>query len=440
MKAECIEMENVSVQEEQVVWDDIVTDNIFVICNTPMAVCITKRTLFGFRQVEKKANIKAERLVEKISENQTELIKELNSLGFWKGTTSKEMMKFNAIIGNPPYQTGTEGETDRRNSFYAIPIYQDFIELAIKLKPNYISMITPSRWMTKSGQGIDKDWVDKMINGDHFIHITDFLDSTECFESVSIGSGINYFLYSDGYTGPCNYILNTGGVLTKTYQRLNESGAGIVIRDPHATRIFEKVLSVERNFSEANSFSSLISPRDPFTTKVNGVSLLGTNWTGYSNKKDGEYNIKAYLNKRLVPEGFAWVKESDVRKNTQAIPYHKVFLPKAYGSATDPFVIGKPFYGEPNSVCSVTYLVVGFNDEIPNQTVAENIISYMRTKFFRYLVSMKKKTQDNPRDVFQFVPLQDFSKSWTDEELYAKYDIDLFEREYIESMIKPMED
>ena len=440
VKAECIDMESVSVQEEQVVWDDIVADNMYVICNTPMAVCITKRTLFGFRQVEKRSNIRPEKLVEKVSENQNELIKELNSLGFWKGTTNKEMIKFNAIIGNPPYQIGTEGETDRRNSFYAIPIYQDFIELAINLKPAYISMITPSRWMTKSGQGIDKDWVDKMINGDHFIHITDFLDSTECFESVSIGSGINYFLYSDAYTGPCTYILNSNGVLTKTHQRLNESGAGIVIRDSHATRIFEKVLKVEHNYTTTNSFATLISPRDPFTTKVNGVSLLGTNWTGFSTKKDNIHCIKAYLNKRVVSEGYAWVKEDDVRKNTQAIPYHKVLLPKAYGSATDPYVIGKPIYGEPNSVCSVTYLVVGFNNEIPSQSVAENIMTYMRTKFFRYLVSMKKKTQDNPRDVFQFVPLQDFTRPWSDEDLYSKYDIDLFERKYIDSIIKPMEE
>lgn len=439
VKAECItDPSTVSVQEEQVVWDDIVANNMYVICNTPMAVGITRRTLFGFRDVEVKANIKNEQLIERASNDQEGLIKELESYGFWKGNRSKDIMKFNAVVGNPPYQVSTEGESDRRNSFYAIPVYQEFIDVAKKLNPAYISMITPSRWMTKSGQGIKDEWVDEMINGNHFIHISDFLDSTECFSGVSIGSGINYFLYSQLYNGPCDYFLYANGTMTKCRQKLNDSGAGIVIRDPHAARIFQKVLNYEGDYTNKN-FSSLISPRDPYTTKINGVSILGTNWTGFSEKEDNEHNIKLYLNKRLVSSGIAWISEKDVKKNTQTIPYHKILIPKAYGSATDPYVIGKPIYASPNSVCSVTYLVVGFNNEIINHTMAENIMTYMSTRFFRYLVSMKKKTQDNPRDVFQFVPLQDFSKPWTDEELYEKYGLDMFEREYIESLIKPME-
>ena len=139
--------------------------------------------------------------------------------------------------------------------------------------------------------------------------------------------------------------------------------------------------------------------------------------------------------------GFAWIQYDDIPKGYDAIPLHKVYIPKAGGSGNDPYVLGKPFYGEPNSVCSLTYLVIGYDSKIHNLNKEEclNIISYIKTRFFRYLVSIKKKTQDNPRDVFQFVPLQDFSKSWTDEELYKKYNLTAEEIQFIESMIKPMD-
>lgn len=425
------------VDDEQALWDSILKENMFVVCKTPMAKSITRRTLRGFRTSRVNARY-FDDLVNQIRNKPDNFVKRMSQgNNYWKANANNNM-KFNAIVGNPPYQIMAEGDADRRNSFYALPIYQDFIDIAIKINSCYVSMITPSRWMTKSGQGIKDEWVDEMINSNHFLSIFDYLESTECFSGVSIGSGINYFLYSKNYIGPCNYSLHFRGTITERNQKLNENGAGIVLRDPHASVIFRKIKIVEGNYIESNNFSSLISPRDPYTTKINGVSVLGTNWTGFSNIQDDEHPIKLYLNKRLSPTGIAWIKELDVKKNTNTLSYHKVYVPKSYGSATDPYVIGKPLYGEPNSVCSVTYLVVGFNNEIKSQQMAENIITYMCSKFFRYLVSMKKKTQDNPRDVFQFVPLQDFSQSWTDEKLYKKYGLTNDEIAYIESMIKPM--
>lgn len=136
--------------------------------------------------------------------------------------------------------------------------------------------------------------------------------------------------------------------------------------------------------------------------------------------------------------GFGWIKESDIYKNKQALNVHKIYIPNAGGSGNDPIVLGRPFYGEPGSVCSVTYLVIGYNGEFDSREIAENVISYINTRFFRYLVSIKKRTQHTSRDVFQFVPLQDWSKPWTDAELYKKYSLSKDEIEYIESMIKPM--
>ena len=126
-------------------------------------------------------------------------------------------------------------------------------------------------------------------------------------------------------------------------------------------------------------------------------------------------------------------------KNQKTKDLHKVFIPAANGSTDS--VLGTPFYGEPNSVCSQTYLVIGY-DPVKhnfNKVECENIISYIKTKFFRYLVSIKKKTQNGPRGVYQFVPLQDFSKPWTDEELYNKYGLNETEISFIERTIKPME-
>lgn len=147
------------------------------------------------------------------------------------------------------------------------------------------------------------------------------------------------------------------------------------------------------------------------------------------------------MNKQLTSTGYGWINENDIPKNKQAKSIHKVYISKAYGAGENfPHqIIGVPFYGEPESVCSVTYIVIGYNGEFPSKEVCDNVISYIKTKFFRYLVLIKKKTQNVTRELFQFVPMQDFSKSWTDEELYTKYNIDLFEREYIESLIKPMD-
>lgn len=156
---------------------------------------------------------------------------------------------------------------------------------------------------------------------------------------------------------------------------------------------------------------------------------------------DRKIELNRSVNQKLEATGYGWIKESDVPKSHSTIPLHKIYIPKSGGSGTDAIVLGSPFYGEPNSVCSYTYLVIGYNAETHNFSQEEcyNIIRYIKSRFFRYMVSIKKKTQDNPRDVFQFVPLQDFSKPWTDKELYGKYELDLFEREYIESLIKPME-
>jgi hypothetical protein len=130
----------------------------------------------------------------------------------------------------------------------------------------------------------------------------------------------------------------------------------------------------------------------------------------------------------------------EVYKNQRSIDINKVYIPEAGGDGNDAMVLGKPFLGEPGSVCSLTYIVLGYDPDKHNYTKqqCESILSYVKTRFVRYLISLKKKTQHGDKEVYQFVPIQDWSKLWTDEELYLKYKLSKDEIDYIESIIKPM--
>lgn len=460
------------------IWKDVLQDNIFVICRTPMAVSITKRTLAGFRKdirmnvkcytkvidvnelinsgVLKNSNehitkvgttyyfdnkrTKACELIDVLRTKPELFIKEVvKGKDFWKVYNSIPTkknedinnMKFKAIVGNPPYQTtDTDGGT-RTNALYHL-----FIDAAIKLQPENISMISPSRWMTRGAQSIPNDWIDKMLSCNHFVYVHDFLNATECFSNVEIKGGVNYFLYKPDYVGQCEYVLSQANDTHRIVKYLDELGVGIVMRDPMAAGILHKIKIKEVDL-ETKNFSTLVSSKAFFGQD----ETLSSNWDGFSDFRDEENNIKCYVNKRLTSNGYGWMKRSEVFRNQQSIDLNKVFIPEAGGSGDDPYVLGKPFYGEPGSVCSLTYLCIGYDPEKHCFSKEEcfNIISYIRTRFFRYVVSIKKKNQHAPKDVYQFVPLQDFSKSWTDAELYKKYELSETEISYIESIISSLD-
>ena len=340
----------VSIQNE--IWDKVLRDNIFIVCKTEMAKSITKRTLRGFRLAKVNARY-FEDLINKIT-NQPELFvtKVSSGINYWKNNTLEENMKFNAIVGNPPYQAIKATEKAGANSSFASAIYPMFIDIAIKLSPLYTSMITPSRWMTRQGQGISDEWVDKMLSGNHFITIHDYPDATDCFAGVEIKGGVNYFLYSNSHVGECNYIqYKKEGVLTKVGP-IDPLNAGIVIRDSKAISIIQKIVKVDGDYYKSSSFSSMVSPKHYFDRD----ELLNSNWRGYSRIQTNEYNIKYYLNKTLETCGYGWVKESQVPKGKQTIQLHKIYIPMAGGTGNDSQILGVPFYGEPESVCSYTYL------------------------------------------------------------------------------------
>lgn len=418
-KAECIDKETVSVQEEQVVWDDIVKDNMYVICNTPMAVGITRRTLFGFRQVDQKANIKNVQLIERASKNQEELVQELKSVGFWKGNTSKQEMKFNAVVGNPPYQLSGHGQKP-------LPIYQNFIDLARTLKPKCISIVSPSRWFAANDL---KEFRDSIIKENKLDIIHDFADARLCFPNVEIKGGISYFRWNDDSNQYCNFFIHNDKGVTQTMRNLSTENTEILIRDGYMIKILEKVQSK----NEAK-FNSLISSNDPFGFDMREEHSSKRVKVPYYNTPKENSAIFYYNGWRK--KGVGYVDREIINKNTEWVDKVKILIPKAWGTGDTTKDWLKPFIVEKNTCCTETYLVVGPFDSLE---IAENVVSYMGTKFFHFMVAIMKLTQNAMQGVYCNVPIQDFSHRWTDEDLYEKYGLDLFEREYIESLIKPMD-
>ena len=320
-----------------------------------------------------------------------------------------ENMNFDVIIGNPPYQIGDGGGTGSS----AIPIYHKFIQQAKKLNPQYLCMIVPSRWFS-GGRGLD-GFRDEMLNDKRLKEINDYPNTSDAFSEVSLEGGINYFLWHRDYVGDC--LIKTyekGECISEMKRPLKEDNTDVFIRYNEAISILRKVQT-----HQEKSFSEFISSRKPFgfDSKIKGK------------KESFKDAIKIYVTKDV-----GYIKREEVVQNEHWIDAHKVYIGKAYGMGKEaPYkVINTPIYGEPNTCCSETYLVVGpFRDK----NRCENVMSYMETRFFRFLVLLKKPTQNTAKNTYQFVPQQKFDKPWTDEELYEKYGLTKEEIIYIESLV-----
>lgn len=330
-------------------------------------------------------------------------------------------MKFDVIIGNPPYQLSDGGG----NGASAKPIYQLFVRSAKKLKPRFITMITPSRWFA-GGKGLD-DYRDEMLLDNHIRVIHDFPEASDCFSGVQIKGGVSYFLWDRDHAGNCAVYSHKGNDVFGPVERpLLEKGCDTFIRYNEAVDILHKVMA----FNEP-SMEELVSTRLPFG--------IPNTYKG-NRTKSSSSDLKIYVsgNDREVRGTTAYAPMRDITKGREMIPWHKVYIAKA-GSGSDSFphpILPKPFYGEPNTVCNESYLVIG---EFKDKKECENVMSYIATKFFRFLVLQKKNSQNAAKGVYQLVPQQDFSKPWTDEELYEKYGINESEIAFIDSMIKPMD-
>jgi len=322
-------------------------------------------------------------------------------------------MKFDVIIGNPPYQLNTGG-----SGVQATPIYNKFVLQAKKLNPRFISMIIPARWFS-GGFGLNS-FRNNMLTDNRLVEIHDYPEAADCFPGVQIKGGVCYFLWDRDNANLCSITTYRGGVSGATMERpLLEDNNNFFIRYNEAVSIYHKVAS-----QKESSMSEMVSQQKPFG--------LPTTYKGCPQKSKNNY-IAVYGSK-----GFGYCSLSDISANIDLISKPKVFIPRA-GSGSDKFphpILGRPFIPNDHSACTETYVVIY---PLNSYSECENVRHYISTRFFRFLVMLLKPTQDALRKVYSLVPVQDFSENWTDEKLYKKYDLDEKEIAFIESMIRPME-
>ena len=320
-------------------------------------------------------------------------------------------MKFDVIVGNPPYQLSDGGAKAS-----AIPIYQRFVQQAMKLNPRFLTMIIPSRWFA-GGRGLD-NFREEMLHDTRLRKITDFPDSAECFPGIDLSGGVCYFLWNRDNRGDCDITTIVEGKASTMKRPLLEEGLDTFIRYNEAVPILHKVVALKEE-----RFIKQVSSQKPFGLRT------------YAKGKDKQFPDAVRL---YGSTGITFIAKKDVLSKTEWLNKYKVYISRAYGEriAKSYWVTGKPFLGEPKTCCSETYLVMG---PYSSKKEAENVMSYIRTRFFRFLVLLVKNTQDAPKKVYGLVPTQNFNKMWTDEKLYKKYGLTKDEIAFIEFMVRPME-
>ena len=401
-----------TLEEQQTVWDKTVSENIFVVCKTPMAKSITKRTLVGFRKV--KTNMWApDDLINKIK-NQPELfIKKVHDL-------VEKGMKISAIVGNPPYQIMDGGA-----GVSAKPVYNNFVDIAKQLCPNFVSMIIPAKWYT-DGKGLD-EFRKNMLNDKHLAKIIDYTDSRDCFSNVDIAGGVCYFLWDKSYLGDCNF--------TNIYQKQRQS----VMRNLSLMKNFVRYAESECIIAKvqngtSNFYDSKVSTRKPFGLATDTLPLESGDLLLKYNKGIGAYD------------------SSLISKGKSMIPQWKVIISRLtaeHAGQTDSEgrkrILSSLDILKPYEICTETYLVV---DAFDTQEEAQNLEAYLKTRLVRFLIAQLAATQQMTKDKFQYVPFQNFTESsdidWKksiseiDQQLYTKYHLTDEEIAFIEKMIKPM--
>ena len=394
-------------------WDLTIENNILVICKTPMARSITRRTLAGFRDTTVNAKY-YKNLIENISQCPNLVVNTFRDGNRFWGIKESENMKIDAVVGNPPYQM-MDGGTDRG----AVPVYQKFVDIAKRIKPTYMSMIMPARWYA-GGRGLE-DFRTEMLSDKRIQMLFDYETSKDIFPTVDIAGGLCYLLWNIAHKGFCQ-IYNVNSLGRDMVERPLDD-FDIFVRSNKSISILKKVTSISSQY---------------LNTRVLSINPFGfrTYYRGRADRKDGDIKI-------LTSEGWAYVGKDEVIKGLEYIDKYKIivgrFVPsngelnvkpgEGYRVLTTPRIINA---GEINTE---TYIDTAVFDTLVE---AENYKKYICSKFARYLLKQGISSVNVTRECFNFVPEQDFTKEWTDKELYRKYHLSQAEIDYIESMIKPI--
>lgn len=325
-------------------------------------------------------------------------------------------MQFDVIVGNPPYQLASDGGTRD------VPIYQHFVEQAKALQPRYLSMVIPSRWMA-TGLGLN-DFRNTMLNDTHLKVLVDYTNAAEVFSSVGINGGACYFLWDAEHEGQCMVSTVRGGEVSGPSLRdLNEFD--VLVRDDRAVDILRKTLS-----HDEPSVNTILARDKEFgwTSNFDGF---------HKTEKPGDVPLY-YIRKMKRSHGF--IGREKITKSAHLVDTWKLLVP-AVGSGREreksgvDIVLGPSQIAPNPSVCTQSFLFF----YVDSQEAAESIQSYYKTRFFRFLVSLRKITQHATHGTYSWVPIQSWDRLWTDEALYEKYSITRAEQGYIEALIRPME-
>ncbi len=317
-------------------------------------------------------------------------------------------MKFDVIVGNPPYQLQDAGESTGYS-----PIYQLFVEQAIKLNPSYLSMIIPSRWFS-GGKGLDS-FRENMLNDRRISHLVDYHDAADCFPGVEIKGGVCYFLWNSAYNGKCNITSVLSGTRLPSSKRyLDEFQKFVRLNDQ--VEVLRKVAK-----QQEETIEKYVSSQKPFGFRTNFKDFQETKFDGA---------VKIYAKDKI-----GWLARNKVAQNVEWIDKWKVLISRSYnGGYKYPHqIINKPIVAEPGSICTETYIILRICND---QKEAELFAKYVKSKFFRFLVWCLKVSQDNPKDRFSFVPNLELNQEWDDKKLYRKYDLTDSEIEFIENNIR----
>lgn len=410
----------ISLGVAQQLWDATIEQNILVVCNTPMAKSITKRTLAGFRDVRVNAQYYPD-LINNVKENPTVVVNTFrNGKTYWK-INNEENMKIDAVVGNPPYQVMDGGA-----GVSARPVYNLFVEVAKLINPSYISMIMPAKWYTDGkGLGIFRE---TMLNDKQIQRLVDFTDSRDCFDNVDIAGGVCYFLWAKGYCGECDFVSRHRGIYKSFTRDLSSDDS--FLRHIESVDIMKKVNNATSLF-----YNSRVSTQKPFGLRTYVTPLDRGDIILKYNKGKGPYDSS------LITIGKSMISQWKVTISC---------LTAEHAGQTDKNgrkrILSSLDILPPNEICTETYLVV---DSFDTKEEAEALFIYLKTCFVRFLIAQLASTQHLSKDKFANVPLQDFTSNsdidWSktvaeiDQQLYAKYGLTEDEINFIESMIKPME-
>jgi site-specific DNA-methyltransferase (adenine-specific) len=321
-------------------------------------------------------------------------------------------MQFDVVIGNPPYQLGSDGGTRD------VPIYQHFVEQAKRLQPRYLAMVIPSRWMA-SGLGLG-EFRQSMLGDRRIRALVDYPAASDVFPGVEVKAGVCYFLWDATHDGDCQLTTVRGGEVVGPAAR-NLGEYDVLVRDARAVTILHKVLA-----RKEPSINSILARDKEFGWT--------SNFDGFHDKERSGDLPLYYI--RKMKRGIGYIARKEVTKSTHLVDTWKVLVPQAFngGDALPHQIVGKPLIAPSPSVCTQSFLF--FN--VQSEKAARSLRSYYTTRFFRFLVSLRKITQHATYSTYSWVPVQQWNCAWTDEELYAKYGITLKEQMYIESQVRPM--